>query len=44
MNCVRVPFAADCFLTQTDRNVNGFLQEILDDVLEKKKQRFFSIK
>jgi len=39
-HCVRVPYAADCILTQTNRCVKVFLQEILGDVLEKKKQRF----
>jgi len=40
-HCVRVPFASDCLSTQTNRCVKVFLQEILNDVLEKKKQRFF---
>lgn len=39
--CVRVPFVSDYLLSPKNRFVKEFLQEILKDVLAKKKQKVF---
>ncbi|MFA9464839.1 MAG: serine/threonine-protein kinase [Velocimicrobium sp.] len=41
MKAVRVPFVPDYLLPGNNRYTKEFLQEILHDVLEKKKQKFF---
>lgn len=40
-NCVRVPYVCDCFLAQKQPEAATFLQEILKDVLQKKKVHVF---